>query len=155
MVDYKTGHTSPVKMNSMDDIFSHEKINGHSDNYLQAMLYSMIVSCSKDINPHGLPVSPALLFIQRAGAKEYNPILKIGSEQISDMSKWNDSFNSHLRSIITQMMEPNSNFEPTKDKATCKTCTYKHLCGQSNHEEYRNDKYPSSSHLQSQIVMSL
>ena len=139
VVDYKTGHTSPVKMNSMDDIFSHEKINGHSDNYLQAMLYSMIVSCSKDINPHGLPVSPALLFIQRTGAKEYNPILKIGSEQISDMSKWNDSFNSHLRSIITQMMEPSSNFEPTKDKATCKTCTYKHLCGQSNHEEYRNE----------------
>ena len=129
VVDYKTGSSKPGAMESLEDIFSQEKIKNHSDYYLQAMLYSMIVSRSKDINPHQLPVSPALLFIQHAGVTDYNPILKIQKEEISDMRQWNDSFESHLRGVITQIMEPTTDFEPTNDKKVCDKCPYKKLCG--------------------------
>ena len=132
VVDYKTGNSKPGGMDSLDDVFSQEKIKNHSDYYLQAMLYSMIVSRSEAINSHHLPVSPALLFIQHAGAKDYNPILKINSKEISDMGQWNQSFEDHLRSVVTRIMEPNIDFEPTKDKNVCAKCPYKRLCGLSN-----------------------
>lgn len=129
VVDYKTGNSKPGAMRSMDDIFSREKIERHSNYYIQAMLYSMIVSRSTSINLQQLPVSPALLFIQHAGVKDYNPILKINKKEITDMRQWNDTFEEHLRNVVTQILEPTTAFEPTKDKKVCENCPYKRLCG--------------------------
>ncbi len=135
IVDYKTGSKLPGKMSSIEDVFSPEKISAHSNYYVQAMLYAMIVSRSIKINPQQLPVVPALLFIQHAGIKDYNPVLGIDGNEITDMHEWNESFESHLRSVITQMLEPGNPFEPTKDRKNCFDCPYKHLCGRSNHEK--------------------
>uniref|UniRef100_UPI00242AF12D PD-(D/E)XK nuclease family protein n=1 Tax=Leyella stercorea TaxID=363265 RepID=UPI00242AF12D len=63
VVDYKTGNqpSSPIK--NIDEIFDPNNIRSkHSNYYLQAILYSLIVSRSKRWNPAGHPVSPALLF---------------------------------------------------------------------------------------------
>lgn len=132
VVDYKTSKNKPSKIKSIEDVFSQEMVTNHSDYYLQTMLYSMIVSRSKSINPNQLPVSPALLFVMHLWDKKTNPILKFDKVEISDMRQWNDSFESHLRDVVTQIMEPTTDFEPTNNKEVCKICPYKRLCGQSN-----------------------
>ena len=129
VVDYKTGYKNVIALDNVDAVFAPENISKHSDYYLQAMLYAMIVSRSKKVNPKCLPVSPALLFIQRAGGKEYDPILKFGKTEISDMRQYNDAFEAHLSEVVSQILEPEEPFKPTEDRKVCSRCAYSSLCG--------------------------
>lgn len=129
VVDYKTGFHNIKVLDGVGAVFDPKNISNHSDYYLQAMLYAMIVSRSKKVNPENLPVSPALLFIQHAGAKDYDPILKFGNTEISDMRQYNEAFEEHLSKVVSQILEPNEPFKPTEDRKVCAKCAYKSLCG--------------------------
>ena len=130
VVDYKTGYNPPNALADVDAVFSRANQSKHSDYYLQAMLYSMIVSQSKEVNPNDLPVSPALLFIQRAGVEKYNPILKFNKEEIIDMKKYNEAFESHLINVVSEILNPEIPFSPTDDRETCHRCAFSTICGQ-------------------------
>ena len=93
------------------------------------MLYSWIVSESAEVNPHQLPVSPALLFIQHAIKDDYSPVLKLNKAPITDMREWNAAFVERLSALIGEIYEPTKPFEPTDDPQFCKLCPYKELCG--------------------------
>ena len=130
VVDYKTGSKDiSTTLKGVDEVFAPEKIKAHSDYYLQAMLYAMLVSRDKEVNPNGLPVSPALLFIQRSGKKDYDPVLKFDKEKIIDIRPYVDDFEKRLAEVVTHILEPNEPFQPTDDKATCLNCPYKAICG--------------------------
>ena len=136
VLDYKTGSKDLKTLSCMDDVFSPEKIKDHSDYYLQAMLYSWIVSKSAEVNPQGLPVSPALLFIQHSGKEDYSPVLKFSQGkgtskkaiEINDIRDYNDEMEERLSQLIGEIFEPTHPFKPTEDKTTCKNCPYKRLC---------------------------
>ena len=89
VVDYKTG-SKAFKNNIVDinEIFSQKMIGEkHSDYYLQTMLYSLMVHNSDKWNKDGLPVIPALLFIQHTAGEKYDPTLCINKEKISDIKE--------------------------------------------------------------------
>ena len=100
------------------------------------MLYSWIVSKSAEVNPQGLPVSPALLFIQHSGKEDYSPVLKFSQGkgksketiEINDIRDFNDEMEERLSQLIGEIFEPTHPFKPTEDKTTCKNCPYKRLC---------------------------
>lgn len=129
VVDYKTGSKDIKTLKGVDEVFSPEKLKSHSDYYLQAMLYAMLVSRDKETNPNGLPVSPALLFIQHSGKDDYDPVLKFDKEKILDIRDHNADFEARLSEVLSHILEPNEPFEPTDDKATCLKCAYKAICG--------------------------
>ena len=129
VVDYKTGSKKAGSMASVENVFSPDKISDHSDYFLQAMLYSMIVRKSDEVNPSHLPVSPALLFIHHAGGKDYTPVLKINKKEMTDIQEWAEEYEQHLRRVVTEIYEPTKPFEPTQDKSICKRCPYLQLCG--------------------------
>ena len=81
VIDYKTGAHRLKPLADVDAVFSQESLKDHSDYYLQAMLYSLIVAQEHP----GTPVSPALLFIQHAGTEGYDPVLQLGHDPISDI----------------------------------------------------------------------
>ena len=80
VVDYKTGAKLP-NIKNLEEVFSSDAVENHSDYFFQVMLYSMIVSQSEEINPHHLPVCPALLFIQKASEKDYTPIISFSTSE--------------------------------------------------------------------------
>ena len=129
VIDYKTGTKDLKNFESIDDVFSRNMIHNHADYFLQAMLYSWIVSESAEVNPHQLPVSPALLFIQHAIKDDYSPVLKLNKAPITDMREWNAAFVERLSALIGEIYEPTKPFEPTDDPQFCKLCPYKELCG--------------------------
>lgn len=129
VIDYKTGTKDLKNFESIDDVFSRNMIHNHADYFLQAMLYSWIVSESAEVNPHQLPVSPALLFIQHAIKDDYSPVLKLNKAPITDMREWNAAFVERLCALIGEIYEPTKPFEPTDDPQFCKLCPYKELCG--------------------------
>ena len=134
VVDYKTGSRKLDKRDPLvdiPDIFSPENIDKHSDYYLQTFLYSAIVRRNTVINPHGLPVSPALLFIQFAGSDDYDPTLCLNKEPVTDISGHEADIAIQLREKVGEIFNPDIPFRPTADSHICSTCPYRQLCGGS------------------------
>ena len=130
VVDYKTGNqpSSPIK--NIDEIFDPNNIRSkHSNYYLQAILYSLIVSRSTEWNPAGHPVSPALLFIKQAPAAHYDPTLHIDKHPISDVTVYEEEFLTKLKHTLADIYSPDTPFTPTDDRKKCELCPYRMLCG--------------------------
>ena len=130
VVDYKTGNqpSSPIK--NIDEIFDPNNIRSkHSNYYLQAILYSLIVSRSERWNPANHPVSPALLFIKQAPADHYDPTLLIDKHPISDVTVYEEEFLTKLKHTLADIYSPDTPFTPTDDRKKCELCPYRMLCG--------------------------
>ena len=111
-------------LKDVDYIFQQESQKDHSGYYLQTMLYSSIVAHQYP----DTPVSPALLFIQHAGVKDYDPILKFDKVPINDVKPYIERFNELLCQTISQMYDPSVPLVPTDDSDRCAFCPYKALC---------------------------
>ncbi len=130
VVDYKTGNqpSSPIK--NIDEIFDPNNIRSkHSNYFLQAILYSLIVSRSKEWNVANDAVSPALLFIKQAATNDYDPTLCIDKHPISDVTVYEEEFLTKLKETVADMYSPNAAFTPTDDRKKCELCPYRMLCG--------------------------
>ena len=134
VVDYKTSSKKIKYLNSVEDIFDPAKIHDHSDYYLQTFTYADIVSrqqadilhLTSDIRHH--EVSPALLFIQHASAKDYDPTLCFGKVKILDIREHSDRFCELLENKVNEIFMKNIPFTPTTDLKICQTCPYLQMC---------------------------
>ena len=132
VVDYKTG-ASPIKsLPDVDAIFLPQNIHNHSDYYLQTLLYADIVRSDRPSSVSHLPadiaISPALLFIQHAGAEGYDPTLCFGRDRILDISSHSSRFNELLSQVITEILSPDVPFRPTTDLQVCASCPFAAIC---------------------------
>ena len=133
VVDYKTGSHRLKPLPDVEAIFLPENIHEHADYYLQTFVYADIVSHAPHLQslqsiPLPRKVSPALLFIQHAGAADYDPTLCFGREPISDISAFSTRFNELLGQKISEIFSPDTPFTPTTDLSTCRTCPYAPFC---------------------------
>ena len=128
VIDYKTSSRHLRPMPDVDAIFDPQQIPNHSDYYLQAFLYSHIVSRNRKLSTIN-SVSPALLFIQHAAAESYDPTLVVGREPVTDISVHADRFMTLLQETIDAIFSPDLPFTPTDDRNRCRSCPYAVLCG--------------------------
>lgn len=130
VIDYKTGRAQATHPKDIDEVFgtTPQAMNKHSDYYLQAILYSLIIKNDRRFNPVQEPVSPGLLFIQNAGSEDYDPTLKLGKELLSDVAPLEAEFTEHLRSLLADIYNPAVPLKPTEDKKRCIYCPYAALC---------------------------
>ena len=128
VIDYKTGSRRLKTLANVEAIFAKESLKDHSDYYLQAFLYSHIVR----LRTKDTAVSPALLFIQHAGADDYNPTLCLGREPVNDIAVVSEPYMEGLYSLINEIFNPDLAFTPTDDKKQCTNCPYAHLCGRTS-----------------------
>jgi hypothetical protein len=140
VVDYKTGSGRLKSLSGVEDIFDPAKIHDHSDYYLQTFVYADIVSrqqptansqqpTANSQQPIAKnPVSPALLFIQHAGANDYDPTLCFGRERILDIAEYSQRFNELLENKVNELFSQNNPFTPTTDLRVCRTCPYLQMC---------------------------
>jgi radical SAM protein with 4Fe4S-binding SPASM domain len=68
------------------------------------------------------------MFIQYAGADEFNPIISINNEPVYDVSKYDEEFTQNLESVLSEIFDSSIPFTPTTDTETCKNCPYRQLC---------------------------
>ena len=132
VIDYKTG-ASPIKsLPDVDAIFLPQNIHNHSDYYLQALLYADIVRTERTSSishlPSPIPVSPCLIFIQHAGASDYDPTLSFGRDRILDIAPYSQRFNELLGQTIEEILSPDIPFRPTTDLQVCATCPFATIC---------------------------
>ena len=130
VVDYKTGNKPSSAIKSIEEVFDPKNIaSKHSNYFLQAILYSLIVSRSKEWNAANDPVSPALLFIKQATTNDYDPTLCIDKHPISDVTVYEEEFLTKLKETVADMYSPDAAFTPTDDRKKCELCPYRMLCG--------------------------
>ncbi|MBQ7472118.1 MAG: PD-(D/E)XK nuclease family protein [Prevotella sp.] len=133
VIDYKTGRQASMSVNDIADLFTGMDIGKkHSDYFLQTILYSYIVRHSRKYNPNDTPVAPALLFIQHAGAENYDPVLSLGSGKsqspIADVQDVEQEFIEHLSQLLADLFNPAVPFRPAADETLCEHCPYSRLC---------------------------
>ena len=130
VVDYKTGNKPSSAIKSIEEVFDPKNIaSKHSNYFLQAILYSLIVSRSKEWNAANDPVSPAQLFIKQAATNDYDPTLCIDKHPISDVTVYEEEFLTKLKETVADMYSPDAAFTPTDDRKKCELCPYRMLCG--------------------------
>ena len=135
VVDYKTGANEPkLSEKAIEDVFKPENIEKHSDYYLQAMLYSIIVRHNDKpagknpaLNPTLLPVRPALLFIQKKDSVK-DPVLKLDKETITDIIKYEADYRRLLKDLVEEIFNNDVPFSATTVKTRCERCAYAKLC---------------------------
>ena len=139
VIDYKTGSRQLKPLSNVDAIFDPKNIHEHSDYYLQTLLYADIVRTDRPSSllsppssllhlPSDIAVSPCLIFIQHAGAADYDPTLCFGREPISDIAPHSQRFNELLSQTITDILSPDVPFQPTTDLQVCATCPFASIC---------------------------
>ena len=130
VVDYKTGNKPSSAIKSIEEVFDPKNIaSKHSNYFLQAILYSLIVSRSKEWNAANDAVSPALLFIKQAATNHYDPTLHIDKHPISDVTVYEEEFLTKLKHTLADIYSPDTPFTPTDDRKKCELCPYRMLCG--------------------------
>ena len=127
VVDYKTGTNNSTNVKSLEEVFTDENLKNHTDYYLQAMLYSLIV---RDQSKENLPVSPALVFIQKQGTDNADCTLRINKEPIEDIATYSDEYREGLINVVSDIFNPELTLQPTEDINRCASCPYKALCMQ-------------------------
>lgn len=130
VVDYKTGNPPSGGIKSIEEVFDSKNISTkHSNYYLQAILYSIIVSHSEQWNEQNSAVSPALLFIKNATTNDYDPTLTIDKHPINDVTEYEEVFIEKLKETIADIFSTHTAFTPTDDRKKCELCPYRMICG--------------------------
>ena len=92
------------------------------------MLYSLMFRNNDKWNKDGLPVIPALLFIQHTAGEKYDPTLCINKEKISDIKEFEAQFTEEITKLLEELFDTSISFIPTDDRKSCTICPYKQLC---------------------------
>lgn len=124
VVDYKTGHAKRG-VSGIEALFD-ESESGARGYYLQTFLYSTIMAAEVP-----QPVAPCLFYILSAtDPEEYDPVLRLGREQVTDIRSVSQEYLDGLRNVITQIFNPTIPFGQTEDTQNrCQYCDFRRLCG--------------------------
>lgn len=128
VIDYKTGSNDKMSVKDVQSIFTGTNLKNHTDYYLQAMLYAIIVRNDETENPARLPVSPSLLFIQHAAKEGFDPTLKIDGTKIVDILDYTETYMELLKEKLEELFNPQIPFTPTSDSNRCINCPYLKIC---------------------------
>lgn len=126
IVDYKTGGDADTPPN-VESLFVPDK--KRSNYVFQTFLYAAIV-CRKQ---PGLKVAPALLYIHRAAAETYSPIIQMGEprkpkETVEDFSRYESEYRERLQRLLEEIFNPEGTFAQTETIEKCAYCDFKALC---------------------------
>lgn len=129
VIDYKTGRNADTEPKDMADIFNlAADPKWHPQYYLQAMLYSLAVATDKSLNPKGLAVRPALLFVSSGMERRIDPVLRIDKQPISSASDYTELIIGGVRSLLDEIRDASKPFLPTQFGLRCSPCAFAQLC---------------------------
>ena len=124
IVDYKTGGSAD-KSQSIDSLFMRDK--NRSGYIFQTFLYASIMSRLSQQR-----IAPALLYIHRAAADDYSPIIRIKEdkevEEVLDFSIYEGKFRGKLQELLEEIFHPDIPFTQTDVEDKCTYCDFKAMC---------------------------
>lgn len=124
IVDYKTGG-KPENVKSMESLFVPAETRHHYG--LQTFLYAAIMT-----HKQSLPVAPSLLYIHKAAAEDYSPVIVIGERkektEVLDFKLYDQEFRTYLSRLLQEIFNPHEPFTQTEFEEYCTYCDFKEIC---------------------------
>ncbi|WP_321480486.1 PD-(D/E)XK nuclease family protein [uncultured Bacteroides sp.] len=125
IVDYKTGG-SPKTPVDISQLFT--PAEGRPNYIFQTFLYAAIMS-----RQQSLKVAPALLYIHRAAADSYSPVIEMGEPRkpkipVNNFALFEDDFRERLQELLKEIYNPDEAFTQTEFTKTCEYCDFKAIC---------------------------
>ncbi len=126
ILDYKSGKDN-LYIRSVDDLFEE---NGK---YKNSAAFQTLVYCFIYLrNNPGVKLRPSLYPVRLIFDNNFSDIFNIkngiGAGSLDDFGKINDHFVSCLTGIISDIFDPERDFEMTSETSVCKYCSYNKLC---------------------------
>lgn len=121
VVDYKTG-ASDIKINSIDKLFEHDKKNNKAA--FQTMLYANCVQAT--LNPV-LPLMPSVYGARSVFTSEFDPSFQFSGGKLIYQANA-DEFESRLKLLLEELVNPEVAFSQTINAESCKFCEYNGIC---------------------------
>ena len=121
IVDYKTGGNPETASNMEQLITTSERRPSY---IFQIFLYAYVVA-----GEQRRPVSPALFFVHKSHAEDYDPTVRFNKECVTDFGKLKEDFGKALRQVLNELFDPEIPFRQTSEPKLCAYCDYKQLCG--------------------------
>lgn len=121
IVDYKTGGT-PEKAAQLAQLVT---ASDKRPSYIfQIFLYAWVLSEEQQ-----RPVSPALFFVHKSNAEDYDPTVEFGGQRVTDFGPYKAEFQQMVQDILEELFNPEIPFRQTPCPQICAFCDYKLLCG--------------------------
>ena len=120
IVDYKTGGNPETASNMEQLITTSERRPSY---IFQIFLYAYVVT-----GEQRSPVSPALFFVHKSHAEDYDPTVRFNKEYVTDFGKLKEDFGKALRQVLNELFDPETPFRQTSEPKLCAYCDYKQLC---------------------------
>ena len=121
IVDYKTGGT-PETASTMEQLV---QASDRRPSYIfQIFLYAWVLS-----EEQRRPVSPALFFVHKSHAEDYDPTVEFGRQRVTDFGPYKEEFRQTLQGVLEELFNPEIPFRQTSVAKNCDYCDYKLLCG--------------------------
>lgn len=131
IVDYKTGGDADTPA-SVESLFVPDK--KRSNYVFQTFLYASIVCRRLREKGNGhLHVAPSLLYIHRAAAADYSPVIRIGEprkpkEPVEDFQQYENNYRACLNQLLEEIFDMQVPFYQTTIEEKCSYCDYRKLC---------------------------
>ena len=122
ILDYKTGSSSKPYKNIEELFIENEKRASH---VFQTFVYASVMIRQQKF---GLPIVPALLYIQEAGKENYSPVIEYNKEPIEDFNTYNIEFEELFIKKISDLFNPDIPFQQTTLISNCAYCEFRELC---------------------------
>lgn len=141
LIDYKTGGAQEVLNHGKEDLGIDVLFtpNANRPHYiLQTFLYAlMILRENPDFADHR-PIVPQLFFVNKATVKDFTPMIKTkegrsSATPITDFAPYADGLEQALRSLLSEILDPERPFEPTTLARNCEFCEFFNLCRSKKH----------------------
>ena len=130
IVDYKTGGKADFPAN-VESLFVPDK--KRSNYVFQTFLYSALVCKKLREAGKAEKVAPALLYIHKAAADDYAPVVQMGEsrkpkEPVDNFSIYEDEFRTYLNQLLEEIFNSQTAFSQTELEDKCSYCDFKDLC---------------------------
>lgn len=134
IVDYKTGSSRGSNKNkpkTIDELFPPTPVKTRKSHAFQIMYYAYIISRHEKFKNKKL--APVLLYTSSLSRPTPEDIYyKFAGEPLTDFTRQCGSeFATGLQSLIDEIFNPDTDFEPTDDRDACMFCDFASLCGRT------------------------
>lgn len=123
IVDYKTS-TTVQEARDMAQLF--DSTAEHRPYHIfQTFLYATLLA---DLKP-GIPIEPALFYIQKAASADYSPTVKMSKQPVEDFTPMRSEFSEMFDKLLTEVFSTHVRFTQTTVTKHCQFCEFAHICG--------------------------
>ena len=122
ILDYKTGGSAKTFKTLEDLVTERDKRASH---IFQTFVYASIFS---HVDNSGIPIVPALLYMQDIGKENYSPVIIYEKDPVSDFRELNENFEELYIQKISNLFNPDIPFEQTAYDSNCSYCEFRDLC---------------------------